>query len=57
MISTYLISLLLLRVPGEGRAAILDCCVIHEMKWVFEETILKTYILEKDIPQNSSKIR
>ena len=54
---TFLISLLSLRVPGEGRAAILDCCVIHEMKWVFEETILKTYLLEKDVPQNSSKIR
>ena len=47
---TFQISLLSLRVPGEGRAAILDCCVIHEMIWVFEETILKTYLLEKDIP-------
>ena len=54
---TFLISLLSLRVPGESRAAILDCCVIHEMKWVFEETILKTYLLEKNIPQNSSKIQ
>ena len=54
---TFLICLLSLRVPGESRAAILDCCVIHEMIWVFEETILKTYLLEKNIPQNSSKIR
>ena len=54
---TFLISLLSLRVPGESRAALLDYSVIHEMKKVFAETILKTYLLEKDILQSSSKIR
>ena len=52
----FLINLLSLRVPGESRAAIRECCVIHEMMCVFEETFLKTYMLE-DIPKNSSKIR
>ena len=48
---TCLISLISLRVPGESRAAILDCCMIHEMVWVLKETCLKTYRLEKDLPK------
>ena len=44
------------RVPEVRFAAIRDCRSIHGIPWVLQETFLKAYLLEKDLPQLPSRI-
>ena len=37
---------LLLRVPGPGLVAVLDCRMIPRIMWVLQETLLNDYLLE-----------
>ena len=43
--------------PESGRAAILDCRVIHKIVWVLQETFLNDHLLKKDDPLQSSTIQ
>ena len=45
---TFPVNPLLFRVPGPSLAASLDCCTIHGILWVLQDTFLNDHLLEED---------